>query len=56
MKLWRHKQINNPRPELPKSFEKYMNIELPTKFFNKAADVGEFMFLKIGLTMRGRGL
>ena len=45
MKLWRQKQIINPRPELPKSFEEYMNIELPTKF-TQAADGGEFMFHK----------
>ena len=45
MKLWRQKQISNPRPELPKSFEEYMNIELNTKF-TQAADGGEFMFHK----------
>ena len=32
MKLWRQEQIINPRPELPKTFEEYMNIELSTKF------------------------
>ena len=41
MKLWRQRQIMNPRPPLPTSFQDYMKTDVPDKF-TKAADGGEF--------------
>ena len=45
MKLWRQRQIVNPRPPLPTSFQDYMKTDVPDKF-TKAADGGEFMVYK----------
>ena len=46
MKLWRQRQVFNPRPKLPSSFKEYMATEIPDKF-TKAADGGEFMVYKV---------
>lgn len=45
MKLWRQRQIVNPRPRLPTLFEDYMNTDVLDKF-TKAADGGEFLLYK----------
>jgi len=45
MKLWRQRQIINPRPVLPSTFKEYMETNIPEKF-TKCADNGEFMIFK----------
>ena len=44
-KLWRQRQIINPRPKLPSSLNEYMSMEIPTKYTN-TADGQQFMILK----------
>ena len=45
MKIWRQRQVINPRPKIPSSCEEYMTLQAADKYL-RTADGGEFLFYK----------
>ena len=45
MKIWRQRQVINPRPKIPSSHEEYMTLQAADKY-TRTADGGEFLFYK----------